>query len=81
MPTFRGILNIRLIMSLKSFHLVFLIASEVLSLFLAWFFADQYFQTKDKAQILGSAFFGLSAVTLVVYGRFFLKKLKHISYL
>jgi hypothetical protein len=68
-------------MSLKSFHLVFLIASEVLSLFLAWFFADQYFQTKDKIQIFWSGFFAVSSVVLVFYGRYFLKKLKHISYL
>ena len=81
MPTFRGIRSTRPTMSLKSFHLVFLIASVLLSLFLALFCFDQFEQTRDRSQLMWSVVSGLAALTLVVYGRYFLRKLKHISYL
>ena len=68
-------------MSLKSFHLVFLIASVLLALFLAVFCFDQFQQTGDRIQLVWSMVSGLAAFTLVVYGRYFLRKLKHISYL
>ncbi len=68
-------------MSLKSFHLVFLIASVLLALFLAVFSFDQFQQTGDRSSLLWSMVSGLTALLLVVYGRYFLRKLKHISYL
>ena len=68
-------------MSLKSFHLVFLVASVVLSLFLAAFSLDQYRQSGGQSALMGAVFSGLAAVVLIVYGRYFLRKLRHISYL
>ncbi len=68
-------------MSLKSFHLVFLVASVVLALFLAAFGFDQYRQSGSQAALLGAISSALAAVTLVIYGRYFLRKLRHISYL
>jgi len=61
-------------MSLKAFHLIFVTSLTTLSLgFTAWAFAS------------GKILFGLcgiiAAVLVVVYGVYFLKKLKKISYL
>ena len=61
-------------MSLKAFHLIFVTTLTMLSLgFTAWAFAS------------GRIIFGLLgiivAVLVVVYGVYFLKKLKKISYL
>lgn len=68
-------------MSLKAFHLVFVTASVLLAFgFAAWSLTN-YFEAKravDLAFGLGSVLIG---VALIVYGRYFLKKLKHISYL
>ena len=68
-------------MGLKAFHLVFLVASIVLSFgFAAWAIND-YTVTRDKLNLImgiGSAVVGL---ILLVYGKYFLKKLRHISYL
>lgn len=68
-------------MSLKSFHLVFLIASVLLTLFLAAFCFEQFQQTGDRIPLFWSIVSGLATFILVVYGRYFLRKLKHISYL
>jgi hypothetical protein len=61
-------------MSLKAFHLIFVTMLTTLSLgFTAWAFAS------------GKIIFGLlgivAAVLVVIYGFYFLKKLKKISYL
>lgn len=68
-------------MSLKSFHLVFLIASELLALFLAAFCLDQYHQSGAGSMLLWAIVSGMVALLLLGYGRYFLRKLKHISYL
>jgi len=69
------------IMSLKAFHLVFITASVLLAFgFAAWslmVYADGR-QWTDLVFGIGSA---LAGIGLIVYGRYFLKKLKHISYL
>ena len=69
-------------MSLKAFHLVFITAATVLALGCgAWAFKD-YFSADGRAWDL---VFGLgsvaAAIGLIVYERYFLKKLKNVSYL
>ena len=68
-------------MTLKAFHLVFITASVMLSFgFGAWSlvgFSD-YGRTVDLVFGIGSVGVG---VGLIVYGRYVLRKLKHISYL
>ena len=69
-------------MSLKTFHIVFISASILLALGIgAW--ALQNFFSADGSR--GDLFSGLAslatAVALGIYGVYFLKKLKHISYL
>jgi NO-binding membrane sensor protein with MHYT domain len=68
-------------MSLKAFHLIFVTASVLLAFGLAAWSLVNYFEVKRTTDLvfgLASALIGLG---LIIYGRYFLKKLKHISYL
>ena len=68
-------------MSLKAFHLIFVTASVAVSLFLgvwSWMSYNRTGSTIDLAFTISS---GLAVVALLWYGKYFLKKLKHISYL
>ena len=68
-------------MSLKAFHLVFVVACVVLALgFGVWAIRD-YRATGDTASLIIGVGSFLGAVGAVVYGRWFLRKLKGISYL
>lgn len=67
-------------MSLKAFHLVFVIVSTMLAVGVgAW--AIREYQAKGET---GALVFGVAslagAVVLVVYGRWFLRKLKNVSF-
>ena len=68
-------------MSLKAFHVVFIIASLVLSLgFGVWAIAD-YRESGSQANLwMGVASF-LVAAAIIPYGVWFLRKLKKVSYL
>lgn len=68
-------------MSLKAFHLVFVTASVLLMLGLtAWCFGN-YRRSDSTMDLVWGAVALASAGALLVYGRYFLRKLKHISYL
>ena len=68
-------------MSLKAFHIVFIIASIVLAFgFAAWSLAA-YSDGRKWVDLVSGIGSGLSGVGLIFYGRYVLKKLKHISYL
>jgi hypothetical protein len=68
-------------MSLKAFHIVFITASVLLAFgFAAWSLVS-YSDGKRLVDLgfgIGSAVLG---VGLIIYGRYFLRKLKDISYL
>ena len=68
-------------MSLKAFHIVFITASVLLAFgFGAWSLVGY----SDAGRGVDLAFGGVSiaiGVGLIVYGRYFLKKLRNISYL
>ena len=68
-------------MSLKAFHIVFVIAS----ILLAFGFAAWSLMTYSDGRRLIDLIFGivstLGGIGLVIYGRYVLRKLKHISYL
>ena len=68
-------------MSLKAFHIVFVAASVALMLGLAGFSFGQYRESGSMLSLLWSGMAVGAAVGLVVYGRYFLRKLKHISFL
>lgn len=69
-------------MSLKALHIIFITASTLLAVgFSVWSFRHYYSPDGMRVDLgfgIGSA---LMAVVLVVYGRYFLKKLKNVSYL
>ncbi len=68
-------------MSLKTFHLIFVTASVAVSLFLGiWSFLS-YNKTGAPTDLAFAIFSGLAGIALLWYGKYFLKKLKHISYL
>ena len=69
-------------MSLKAIHIVFILASCAMTAFVGiWAFREYFTHSHAPAHLL----FGLASVAafvgLLVYGRYFLKKLKHINYL
>lgn len=68
-------------MSLKAFHVVFVAASVGLMLLLGGWCLGNYREGGGASQ-LGYAVLAFAAAGgLVVYGRYFLRKLKDISYL
>ncbi|MDG1892844.1 MAG: hypothetical protein P8L18_16190 [Verrucomicrobiota bacterium] len=69
-------------MSLKAFHIIFVLVTTLLFLFVGIWSLGQYRQVDATGFNLLStiASFTLFLVT-PVYGYFFLKKLKHISFL
>lgn len=68
-------------MSLKAFHIVFVLVSTVLAVgFGAWSIREFRSDGSTSTLIVGiSSLF--AGVALIVYGRWFLRKLKGISYL
>jgi hypothetical protein len=68
-------------MSLKAFHLVFMSASIMLMLTLSgWCFAN-YRDGGGTSELAWSGVAMASAVVLVAYARYFVRKLRDISYL
>ena len=68
-------------MSLKTFHVVFVVVSTLLAVgFGVWAFGH-YRQGAGTGYLLTAGGSVLVAGSLVVYGRWFLKKLKDVSYL
>ena len=68
-------------MSLKAFHLIFVSASIAVSLFLGvWSFLS-FRATGSRVDLVYVGAAVTAIVALIWYGRYFLRKLKHISYL
>ena len=69
-------------MSLKTFHIIFITLSSALALGCGIWLLISGFSADGTRQ---DVFFGLSSLVgaggLIFYGRYFLKKLKNISYL
>ena len=69
-------------MSLKAFHLVFITVSTLLSAFFGVWAIRQYWTGEGSGTDLALGVASLVVmVGLVVYGKYFLRKLKDISYL
>jgi membrane associated rhomboid family serine protease len=69
-------------MSLKALHIVFVLASSLLMVMFGVWAGWEYFGPRGSPihlVYLVTAVAGLAA--LLVYGKYFLKKLRHISYL
>lgn len=69
-------------MSLKAIHIVFVIASSLMTAFFAFWSWREYFGPAGTvAHLVYGVLSVVAFVGLLVYGRYFLKKLKHINYL
>jgi DNA-binding transcriptional regulator of glucitol operon len=68
-------------MSLKSFHVFFIVSAFLLSLFLGGWSLNEYVSGSRRTGDLILALVSIGgAVALVFYGRYFLKKLKNVDY-
>ena len=68
-------------MSLKTFHIMFVAVSTILAIgFGVWAIRDYGTSGEAASMVLGVLSL-CGAVSMIVYGRWFLRKLKHISYL
>ena len=68
-------------MSLKAFHIVFVVASILLAFFFGGWLLHDYFATGQAAELVVGVLSILAGVGLIFYGKSILRKLKHISYL
>jgi hypothetical protein len=68
-------------MSLKAFHLVFIIASIVLAFGFAAWLAKNFFTDGGVLNLVFAALSFAAGVGLIFYERYFLKKTKNMSYL
>ena len=68
-------------MSLKAFHILFVTLTTATSLVVAGLELTKYFSGGTIANLAMGVGGVLAAIALVVYGRYVLKKLQHISYL
>jgi uncharacterized membrane protein len=68
-------------MSLKAFHLIFIIASIALAIGFGCWLANNYFSDGGVLNLIGALISFFAAVGLIFYERYFLKKTKNLSYL
>ena len=69
-------------MSLKAFHVIFITASVIMAVGCAVWGFKSYFSPDGRVlDLIFGVFSVIGAIALVVYERFFLKKLKGVSYI
>jgi hypothetical protein len=69
-------------MSLKAFHIIFITASSALAFGCGAWALRNYLSTEGRVMDLLFAIASLATgIGLIIYGRYFLKKLKNVSYL
>ena len=68
-------------MSLKAFHIVFIVACGLLCLGLGGWSLGEYRRTESAEFIWGMIVSFAAFIVLLVYGRWFLHKLRGVSYL
>jgi len=69
-------------MSLKAFHFFFIVVAILLSLvFGAWCVSNYYTPAGRPLDLVFGILSGLIAISLAIYERYFIKKLKKVSYL
>ncbi|MFN0068081.1 MAG: hypothetical protein ACKVYV_10640 [Limisphaerales bacterium] len=69
-------------MSLKSLHIIFVGSSVLLCAFMTvWFGLEHFLRGHGAWNLVMAAAAAAGGVALFIYGRRFLEKLKHISYL
>ncbi|MEO7298460.1 MAG: hypothetical protein ABI042_07780 [Verrucomicrobiota bacterium] len=68
-------------MSLKAFHIVFVVASTLLAFGFGGLELKNYFALGEKQSLVLGVCSLIAGIALIWYGKVVLKKLKHISYL
>jgi hypothetical protein len=68
-------------MSLKAFHIVFVVASVLLAFFSGGWLMHDYLATREAAEMVVGILSILAGFGLICYGKSILRKLKDISYL
>jgi len=68
-------------MSLKAFHIIFVSISTLLAFGFGGWELQDYFATHDNSSLWLGVSSVVVGIALLWYGKAFLKKLKHISYL
>jgi hypothetical protein len=68
-------------MSLKAFHIVFVVMAILLTLFCGVWLLCQYASSRDAALLAPAVVSLLACGALACYGKSVLRKLKHIHYL
>ncbi len=68
-------------MSLKAFHIVFVVMSILLAFFCGIWLLHEYASDHDTPELAAGVLFLLAGGGLICYGKSVLRKLKHISYL
>jgi len=68
-------------MSLKAFHIFFIILSILLAFGFAGWMIENYFRTANTMMLAGACGSILIGIALAIYGIRFLRKLRHVSYL
>lgn len=66
-------------MSLKIFHLLFVTVSSILAVGFGLWAVQEFRRTGDSALLIAGIGSLIGAVLLVVYGRWFLRKLKGVD--
>lgn len=69
-------------MSLKSLHIIFIGSAVLLCVFMAvWFGLEYFLRARSAWNLVMSGACVAGGASLFVYGRRFLEKLKHVSFL
>jgi len=68
-------------MSLKAFHIVFVTISTILCIGFGWWAIRDYNLNQETMSLVFGSLSLAGAIALVIYGRWFLRKLKGVSYL
>lgn len=68
-------------MSLKAFHIVFVVASILLAFFFGGWLLHDYAATRQAAELVVGILSVLGGFGLIAYGKSVLRKLRHINYL
>ena len=68
-------------MSLKAFHIFFITISVLLTFGFAAWLLREYAWGGDAGMLIAGIASILAGVALIFYGRRFLRKLKHVSYI
>ncbi len=68
-------------MSLKALHIVFVAAATLLAAIFGAWAMQQYRGGAGTGYLMTTVVAFVAAISLIVYGRWFLRKLKNVSYL